>query len=134
MLNVVIHVSEMSQFEDAIYVGRANDRYGLKASPLANPYPLPRNATPEQRAECVTKYMIHFVYNLEVVGSTVLIRELIACRDRPLCCWCRRSNEEPTPNNLCHADIISDHLRKYTDDQLRAFAVTAGTRDQEGAG
>ena len=48
--------------------------------------------------------------------------QVIACRDRPLACWCRHDGEARTPANACHGDVILGLLEANTDDELRTLA------------
>ena len=109
----VVHVRD--GVPDAVYVGRAMPRQGLKASPLANPYKIGRDG---DRATVIGLYTRR-LDDLVALGNPVIVEALIACRGRPLACWCRHDGEEPPPENACHAAALLDFLARHTDDELR---------------
>jgi len=112
----VIHVKEMKRFPDAVYVGRPMPRQRLAGSILANPFKIDRH---RNRQEAVSTYAVSLSYRIEA-GERDIIEAVIACRDRPMACWCRTSTEDRRADNWCHADVINDWLEFYTDDELRA--------------
>ncbi len=114
----VIHVSEMKNFPDAVYIGRANRWRRLAASPLANPFVIGRDGT---RIDVLYKYNDHMTRQIAYRGDRQFIEALIACRNRPLACWCRRSDEAIGDHNGCHGDWIIAELTNYSDDELRAI-------------
>lgn len=108
----VCHITD--NIEDAIYVGRANGRKRLKASPFANPFKVSDFGS---RSECVTHYM-HWLRM-----QPDLMAQLPELRNAPaLACWCRRDGEERTEKTWCHADVIVMTLERYSDDELRGIA------------
>jgi len=73
---------------DAVYIGRRNPRYRLRASKWANPF-IPRRQTHEQHAEVVARYEQH-------LHESGLIKDVGELRGKDLVCWC-----SPLP---CHGD------------------------------
>jgi hypothetical protein len=114
----VIHVHEMPDYPDAVYVGRAIPRKGLKRHPLANPVRVGTGPTDETRAVSLAMYRRRLPFFLQD-GH---VEALIALRGKPLACWCHRSDDPRTEDNACHADIIAEWLEQYTDDDLRNMA------------
>ena len=55
MLNYKIHGCP----DDAVYIGRLVPSKRIRGSKWANPYPLRRNASPEERAEVIAKYELY---------------------------------------------------------------------------
>jgi hypothetical protein len=110
----VVHVKD--KVPGAVYVGRANARYGLAASPFANPF---RVGTFSTRAEAIE----HYRRWLTERGGRLVFDQLPALRGKPLACWCRREGEERTDDNACHADILVALLDRYSDDELRGMAL-----------
>lgn len=110
----VIHVHDMPNYPDAIYVGRAMPRQGLKASKWANPHKIGRDGT---RGEVIGQYWWDLVHG----DKRHLLAQLPELRSRPLACWCRHDGEDWTSNdeNGCHADVLVSLLGVYTDDELR---------------
>lgn len=101
----VIHVKEMTDFPDAIYVGRQNNRYGLEQSPFANPYPIgPKWGN---RANVVRLYR---EWAKVAFDQRVLYVNL---KGKPLACWCRRHDEPKTEANVCHADVLLELIDEY---------------------
>lgn len=119
-MNPIIHVRDMVDHRDAVYVGRRNNRYGLAASPLANPYPISKSLS---RAASLTAYR-SWLEGLLQGGFKP--EALIALRGKTLACWCRHAGEPRTDANACHADVIAELLERYSDDELRAM-VRCGT-------
>lgn len=110
----VVHVNE--RIEGAVYIGRANGRAKVKASPLANPYPVTREL-PRQLA--IARYATWLVAQIDA-GNSVVIEALIACRNRPVACWCRGEFQEWSTETACHGDAIVAYLARYSDDELRS--------------
>jgi hypothetical protein len=120
----VVHVKD--NVAGAVYIGRWNPYHGQEASPLANPYRVGRDGS---RLDVVTSYD-QMLYRL-ITGTATdpehpdprfWAEQVIACRDKPLACWCRHDGEARTPENACHADVILGLLEVNTDDELRALA------------
>ena len=109
----VIHISEMERFPDAVYIGRAVTRRGVKASKWGNPFRPGKDGT---RAEVMERYDAYLRERPE------LVRQIPELRGRPLACWCRHDGETRTDDNLCHADILVRWLDRYSDDELRAYS------------
>ncbi len=76
---------------DAVYIGRAVSRRGLKHSPWANPYRMTKQTT---REEAIEKYRQHLRENPDLVERAR--REL---KGKTLACWCA-----PKP---CHGDVLA---------------------------
>jgi hypothetical protein len=96
--------------EDVIYVGRRVSRRRLLAHPLANPFKLRRNATPEEVGACLEKYQAW----LDQWDPDQLRRELQALREEvlrtglPLGCWC--GNYPENPDLQCHAVVLARRI------------------------
>lgn len=89
MSNRVINLTNDQQ-DDAIYIGRAVPRRGMKSSPFANPY---RIGPDGDRAAVLARYRQHLRDNPKLVEQ--IRRELPGKR---VACWC-------SPES-CHGDII----------------------------
>ena len=114
----VIHVNDMPNHPDAVYIGRSMPRKGLKGSPWGNPYQIKNHRRPDARAFVINLYRVE----LTTGGKSQLAR-LPELRGKPLACWCRREGEERTAANACHGDVLKELLDTYTDEQLRAMAT-----------
>lgn len=77
------------QYPDAVYIGRANPRYGLRASKWANPYHISATVT---RDEAVARYV------LKMLNESHDYNEL---QRKTLVCWCE-------DGELCHGDFLWD--------------------------
>jgi hypothetical protein len=86
----VIHVRDLARHPGAVYIGRANARHGLPASPFANPFVIGRDGS---RDEVIAKFARWIVTQPHLVAAA---REL---RGRVLACWC-----EPQP---CHGHVLA---------------------------
>jgi uncharacterized protein DUF4326 len=75
----------------AVYIGRANPRYRLRASKWANPFSVRANAPAAERAEAIRKYERHLV-------ESGLINDVAELRGKDLVCWCA-----PKP---CHGGVL----------------------------
>lgn len=106
----VCHVNE--EIEGSYYIGRANGRKRLKASPFANPFVIGRDG---DRPRCIWRYAAHLTLRPD------LIRRLPELRGHPLACFCRRSDEAKTEENRCHGDLLTLWLERYTDETLAAW-------------
>ncbi len=92
----VIHISEMADFPDAVYIGRHNGRYKLRHSRWGNPFAIKRHG----RAEAIRLYQNH------IVKEPWVPEVLTELTGKPLACWCRRSDEPRTDDNMCHGDVL----------------------------
>lgn len=87
-----------------VYIGRANPRSRLRASPFANPFRIGPDGT---REEVMEKYE---TLMRERLASDNLWRErLEALRGRTLGCWCA-----PEP---CHGDVLVRLLDEQQEDE-----------------
>ena len=109
----VVHIKD--GIEDAVYVGHANGRAHLPASPFANPHTVDAYGVPSLA-------MMAFTEDLRFGALRHVLAELPSLRGKPLACWCRHDGEEPNDANTCHADILVRFLETFTDDELRAMA------------
>jgi hypothetical protein len=116
----IIHVNEMLNFPNSVYVGRGMSRQGLKSSIFCNPYKI---GVDGDRATVIDRYTKH-LSDLISMGNNAIIDELIALRGHQLACWCRYSYEEKSEGNRCHADVLAWHLDTYTDEQIRELGTT----------
>ena len=73
----------------AVYIGRANRRYGLPESKWNNPYRIRKQG---KRDEVIAKFREY------LLGNARLMAELHELRGRDLVCWCA-----PLP---CHGDVL----------------------------
>jgi len=97
----------MKDHPNAVYIGRAMPRQGLKASKWANPYKV-SGGRPREDAISLYGYDLCFGDKLH------LLAELPELRGKTLACWC-----SPEP---CHGDVLVSLLDLHTDDELRAMA------------
>jgi len=105
--------------EGAAYVGRAVKRYGLKASPLGNPFRLGR------RKENVKWFAKGLRTALAITGATAFrvdreqkaefdrLRALAAQGDLVLVCWCETWDGTGEPPGKCHAEILLKYLEAH---------------------
>ena len=99
----VVHVRSGAPY-DLYIVGRSSGRDGLKRSEWHNPYPLPKNSTDEQRAECLARFETYLVEQrpdlLERVGEL---------RGKTLACWCPPKDGAPLTLEdleICHDQVL----------------------------
>jgi hypothetical protein len=85
-----------------VYIGRAVQFQRLITSPWHNPSRLPKDATPEQRAEVIRRYRAY------VLASPTLMARLPELRGKVLTCWCH-----PLP---CHGDVLIELLAGLSPD------------------
>jgi hypothetical protein len=78
-----------------VYIGRVNDRYGLKQSKWANPFRIGKDGT---REEVIEKYKIWFA------GQPHLVNSLPELRGKTLGCWCAPK--------ACHGDFLAELANK----------------------
>lgn len=91
--------------EDKIYIGRENKTYGLKCSPLANPFNIGKKFTRETSLFNYKHWLMNSYKNKNSSSYNELIRLLNLYKenlDIKLICWC---NPE-----ACHGDIIKQVL------------------------
>lgn len=127
----VIHVNDMPNYPDAIYIGRAMPRRKLKASPFANPYKIGAPAAHWGQQDPITREGALFGYVTDLwEHKRHLLAELPALRGKPLACWCRHAGVSmtngstlPGPDNRCHGDLLVGYLDQWTDDELRRLAT-----------
>lgn len=115
---LVSHVKE--RLSGAVYVGRAVPRSGLTASPFANPT---RIGERFDRATAIRRYHHH------LLDRPDLVARLPELRGKTVACWCRRSDEPRTKDNVCHGDVLDLWLRYVADGTLRwldGHAMPAG--------
>lgn len=116
----VVHVRD--GIKDAVYVGRANGRAGLKASPFLNPH--------TTKAFGIRSLaMMAYTEDLRFGSLRHVLADLPALRGKPLACWCRHDGEACNEDNACHADILVRLLETYTDEELRAMAWAGADRE-----
>jgi hypothetical protein len=109
----VVHIKD--NIDGAIYIGRANGRARLKASPFANPFKV---AAATDRLSAIRRYEEHLVTNPSLWS---LLPKL---RGRPLACWCRHEGEKITAENLCHGDVLVRLLQQYSDEEILELGQT----------
>lgn len=97
--------------EALVYIGRANGRYGLKASPLANPFTLKAHGE-----QALMRYAEWLPTDAAAqVELDQLAARLGAGENLALACWCN-----PKP---CHGDIVAEALRHRCDSGYGADAT-----------
>lgn len=84
-----------------IYIGRAMPKYGLTASPWANPFRIGRDGT---REEVVAKFEAY------LLRSPGLMEHLPELRGRVLGCWCAPLS--------CHGDVLARHAAETTEESF----------------
>lgn len=120
----VVHVND--QVEGAVYIGRrawAGPGEWRKEGPLANPYKIGRQKPTGPlvtRTQVIEQYRAWIEQQVSA-GNLTVIAGLIACRGKPLACWCRHDGEPRTEANACHGDVLVELLERYSDDELRAM-------------
>jgi hypothetical protein len=83
------------------YIGRANQRAGLAASPLANPYKVSDYGG--QRGATLDDYR-HWLWGRIVAGDAAVLAALRGITaETVLVCWCK-----PGP---CHGDVVAAAAR-----------------------
>lgn len=93
-----------------VYIGRANVRYRLAASPLANPYRLTHEA---ERTPVLESFTAWFACQLE--NDTRQLEEILrltaiaSTGDLSLYCWCKTPQKPDTP---CHGDVIRAEIER----------------------
>lgn len=90
MKTTVVHVNDVLGYDS--YIGRANPRRGLKASPFANPFKI---GVDGDRAEVIAKYRLWLIDRPALIHRAV--REL---RGKRLGCWCAPE--------ACHGDVLAE--------------------------
>jgi hypothetical protein len=88
---------------DAVYCGRANPAYGLRASKWENPYRVGavRGGLPE----------VLEAYERRVRRSPELWGALRELDGKILLCWCTTwTGSRPYPERRCHCDVLADLL------------------------
>ncbi|OQW90359.1 MAG: hypothetical protein BWK79_20180 [Beggiatoa sp. IS2] len=94
-------------FENTIYIGRCNVRYGLKGSPLANIFVIGCDGN---RQMVIEKYRewLQLMYKMgdgRVMDEIIRIREIASSgKDVKLSCWCKPAG--------CHGDVIVEFLNR----------------------
>lgn len=86
--------------KDMVYIGRAfkNDVWILKESIFHNPFKLRRNATEQERKECIEKYEAY------LRSKPDLLSKIETLRGKTLACFCKPK--------LCHGDVIEKILNE----------------------
>lgn len=80
-----------------VYIGRANLRYGLEASPYANPFPIIPGLN--TREEVIAAYREWVLYSNS--SAAAYIREHVhELRGKRLGCWCHPSD--------CHGRVLAE--------------------------
>lgn len=79
-----------------VYIGRAmsNPFWNLDRSEFANPYPLTRYSTANDRIECMRKYRQH------VLARGDLMAKIPGMAGKVLGCWCKPK--------ACHGDVLAE--------------------------
>lgn len=127
------HTIRVANYRDeqvGYYVGRRNNRYGLDASALANPFRLdPERDTPNERKRVLQQYREWLAKqinegNKDVLWELQYLAKQHTRRDITLLCWCAPS--------LCHASVIAEMVREMAAAQVTtAQDEEAATTEQE---
>lgn len=80
-----------------LYIGRANPHYGLKASPLANPFR--RHDFGNQPGATLPAYRQHLWQRIQANDTAVLSTLKAIDADTVLVCWC---------DEACHGQVVRD--------------------------
>lgn len=127
----VIHVHDMPNHPDAVYIGRAMPGKGLKASKWANRYKIGAPAAHWGQKDPITREGALFGYSTDIWHgpNRHMLADLPELRDKPLACWCRHDSVPmtngstlPGPDNRCHGDLLVHWLDTFTDEELREMA------------
>lgn len=109
----VVHVND--QVEGAVYIGRAVPRKGLKGSQWANPHQITAD---------VNRFDAVGAFYRDLMGlKRPMLALLPKLRDKPLACWCRHEDQEPTTETACHGDVLVGLLFEHTDEELMAMSA-----------
>ena len=95
MSTTVVHVNDPDGFD--VYIGRANARRRLAASPFANPF---REGRDGSRDEVIEKY------RQWILTQPDLLARLSELEGQRLGCWCA-----PAP---CHGHVLVDLIESRT--------------------
>lgn len=106
----VIHVDDMPNYPDAVYIGRQNPRRKMKRSPWANPYKVEHYG----RTLAIARYASDVSRDFEYARLNDLtpVPNLADLTGKPLACWCRHHGEGRTEENTCHGDILTELWRE----------------------
>ena len=113
----VVHVLSGADYD--LYIGREAPRYGLAASPWANPYKIGRDG---DRRTVLSRFEEHIAYRCGsrvsgvdmqhgVIRNTNTIHrlQLIRLRDLVLACWCAPKDGTPLTLDdpeVCHGQTL----------------------------
>lgn len=100
----VIHVNEMADHPDAIYIGRAMPRRRLRRHPLANQFTVRDHG--RDGAIAMYRDWLYRYIGSDTHEEGEILHMIRNMAGRPLACWCRRSDEPATDQNRCHGDIL----------------------------
>lgn len=107
---MTIFVENIRYNRHGIYCGRRNARWGMQASPLANPYHLGEGET---REDAVAKYNVWLQARLgkdtPQEREIDMLVEMAQAGDVTLLCWCKQLHE---PQPACHADAIKAEVER----------------------
>lgn len=104
-----------------VYIGRRNNRHGLKASPLSNPFNVKYFNSPE---ECIKKYYewlsnngkMDYIMQMSVLSEIGRLKEIHKQHgELVLVCWCKKERNDDTP---CHGDVIKEIIEMEGQDQV----------------
>jgi len=94
----VVHVKKYQG--KCVYVGRKG-RAG-RGHALANPFVLKKNATDEERADCIHKYREWLLARPDLAEQLDALRVETDDGKLPLACWCAPK--------ACHGDVLAELL------------------------
>lgn len=98
----LITIANIRHTRTGVYIGRANVRYGLRASPLANPFRLEKGG---DRLAALARYRVWLTHQMRLEDSPARAEiwrlvELARTGDVTLLCWCAPS--------ACHGDVVKE--------------------------
>lgn len=105
----VCHVND--NIEDAIYIGRENGRKRLKRSKWANLYKMDK----KRDGHNARFNAINFFNGMVAINYNNMRDDIGELTGKPLACWCRRSDEERTDDNMCHGDVLVELWKEHND-------------------
>ena len=104
----IIHVDDMVNHPDAIYIGREVPQKGLRRSKWYTPYEIGPDG---DRATVIAKYRKRMQGRMNM-GPASMMYDLRKIAGKPLACWCRHDGEERTDDNVCHGDVLIEMIEE----------------------
>ena len=107
----VVHVNSGMEFD--YYVGRANKRYNLPQSALANPFKIDKHGSREHVLWCYREKV-----EAMATVSTDWREQLASLHGKTLACWCAPKDRALTLDDpeVCHAQVLLRLAQELTDE------------------